>query len=92
MCDCNLAHALMPILQAMKKIPDATASGQRVGKAREITGMASDEGLERKRGHRNGTNRGNDHSFCDDDGLVPPQELGVGAAVPKIQMSCDTLT
>ena len=26
MCHCNLVHALIPILQAMKKIPDATAA------------------------------------------------------------------
>ena len=33
--------------------------------------------------HPNGTKRGKDISFCDMDGLMPPQELGVGAEVPK---------
>ena len=34
----------------------------------------------------NGTKRGKDISFCDMDGLMPPQELGVGAEVPKKTM------
>ena len=44
--------------------------------------MASDESQEQNRGHPKGT-RKRDFSLCFIDGLVPPQELGVGAAEKK---------
>ena len=35
--------------------------------------MAKDEGEVQKNGHRGGTNRGKDVSFCNADGLMSPQ-------------------
>ena len=39
----------------------------------------------RKEVFSKGTKRGKDSSFCYADGLVPPQELEVGATVPNTQ-------
>ena len=41
-----------------------------------------------KTGHRKGIVRERDGSLCDADSLMPPQETGVGAAVPDILRSC----
>ena len=42
-----------------------------------------DECQEQNKGHRRGTKRGKDSSFCDADGPTPTQELEAGAEVPK---------
>ena len=57
--------------------PQLTKSGRS-----SKTCVASDESQEQERGHRKGTQREKKH-FCDADGLMPPQELGVGAKVKK---------
>ena len=83
LCYCTLVHALIPILQAMKKIPDATAAVDKKWKKPEkLLAWQVTKVFGRKRGHPQGTKRGRDHSFWYVHGLVPPQD---GAGVPEIQ-------
>ena len=57
-----------------------------MGEARTLAGKASDQSQElRKEVIEKGTKRGKDISFRCADGRLPPQELSVGTAVPKVQ-------
>ena len=56
-----------------------------MGEARTLAGMASDQSQELRKVSEKGTKRGKDISFRCADGRVPPQELSVGTAVPKVQ-------
>ena len=77
----NLVHKPVPIHQPMK-IPNAKAAVDIVGKVRESASMETVES-QKQESSRKGTKRVKHSSFCDSDGLVPPQELGVGATVTQ---------
>ena len=79
----NLAHKPKPTPSCNENFGHESRSRQRVGEARKAASMAGDEGQEQHRDHREGTKREMDSSFCHADGLMPPQELGVGAEVQK---------
>ena len=71
LCYCTLVHSLIPILQAMKKIPDATAAVDKKWKKPEkLLAWQVTKVFGRKRGHPQGTKRGKDHSFWYVHGLA----------------------
>ena len=72
-----MVHKLIPMPQAMK-IPDAKAA---------VENCAADESQKQKRGDRRSKEWGQNRTLCIGNGSLSSQEFGVGAAVPKIQMS-----
>ena len=74
---CNLVQKPIPARHSGCE----SRSGHRVGQAPKVARMASDESQEQERGHCKGTKRGKDNPFCYADGVLPPQELRIGAEV-----------
>ena len=81
---CNLVHKPIPKLEAMS--PGRNSSRRRgVGQARKAASMASVTKVKSKKGVTDkAQKRGRGSLFCYDDGLMPPQEIGVGGKVPKM--------
>ena len=66
------------------------SSGKRIGKTRENTGMAADEGQKQKWGERWSKEWGQKSAFCVINGSPSSQDFGVGTAISKIERTICT--
>ena len=54
---CNLVHTFIPVPPAVKNSGCKNSSGQRMGKAQTVAGLANDESQEQKGGHPRSTKK-----------------------------------
>ena len=81
----NLVHKFIPMPHAIK-IPGAKSSGgERMGKARDDPSVEFGTCQEQKVGYLGSTKRQKESSLCFTDGLMPPQECGVGTKITIVQ-------
>ena len=81
----NLAQKFISMHQAMK-IPDAKAAVDKEWKKLEtLPAWRLEKVKSKKGGRKGGTEKQQQSSLCIIDGLMPPEEFGVGTTMPDVQ-------